>query len=115
VASMVLAGRRNPRTRYRPDPWRRPEWITFGVGALALAAFAVTSAGLQASVYPLRAPDLPALPALAVLACALPGLISARPVAGSTDRPAGSFAVWPRPSAQPAVAAPVGRSEARLL
>jgi len=112
VASMVLAGRRNPRTRYRPDPWRRPEWITLGLAALALAAFAATSAGLQASVYPLRAPGLPALPALAVLACALPGLIIARPVAASRERPAGSFALWPRPSAEPVVMAPVGRSEA---
>jgi energy-coupling factor transport system permease protein len=115
VVSMVLAGRRNPRTRYRPDPWRRPEWITFGLGALVLAAFAVTSSGLQISVYPIRSPGLPALPALAVLACALPGLITARPVAGSTARPAGLFAIRARPSTRPAVAAPAGRSEAGLL
>jgi energy-coupling factor transport system permease protein len=113
VASMVLAGRRNPRTRYRPDPWRQPEWLTIGVAALVLSAFAATGAGLQASVYPVRVPGLPALPALAVLACALPGLVVAPPVAGRTDRRAGGRALGRRaPSAAPAVATPAGRTKA---
>ncbi len=112
VASMALAGRRNPRTRYRPDPWRQPEWITLGTGVLALAAFAATNAGLQASVYPLRAPSLPALPALAVLVCVLPGLIPARPVAGSTNGPAASLDIRHRPATRPAVPDPVGGSRA---
>lgn len=116
VASMVLAGRRNPRSRYRPDPWRQPEWLTAGVGVLVLAAFAATGAGLQASVYPLQAPGLPALPALAVLACALPGLIVARPAAGPTYDSTGGSAPGRRPAVAPgrAIAAPVRRSEVGL-
>jgi energy-coupling factor transport system permease protein len=116
TASMALAGRRNPRSRYRPDPWRLPEWLTVGVGAVVLLAFVGTSADLQASVYPLRAPSLPVLPALAILACALPGLIVARPVAGPVYRgiglsaPAGNEATAPGP----AVDAPAGRSEMGL-
>jgi energy-coupling factor transport system permease protein len=115
VASMMLAGRRNPRTRYRPDPWRQPEWITVGVGALVISTFAVTSTDLQASLYPVRAPGLPALPALAILACALPGLINARPVAGPTDRRAGGSSFRRRiAAAGPAIATPAGRSKAGL-
>ncbi|MBO0731015.1 MAG: energy-coupling factor transporter transmembrane protein EcfT, partial [Acidimicrobiaceae bacterium] len=108
VASMALAGRRNPRTRYRPDPWRRPEWLTAGVGALALSAFAATSAGLQASVYPVRAPALPLLPALAALACALPAMITARPVARSVDRPTTAFVAGRQTAATPAARSKAG-------
>jgi energy-coupling factor transport system permease protein len=116
VASMVLAGRRNPRSRYRPDRWGRPEWLTAGVGAFALSAFAATTTGLQTSVYPLRAPGLPALPALAILACALPGVIVARPVSDPAHRGSGWPAAGRRPATtpEPAVAAPAGRPEMGL-
>ena len=30
---LALGGRRSARSRYRPDPWRQPEWIVAGSGA----------------------------------------------------------------------------------
>jgi energy-coupling factor transport system permease protein len=42
TAGLWLGGRRSPRTRYRPDPWKWPEWVVSGFG---LAAAAATGAG----------------------------------------------------------------------
>jgi energy-coupling factor transport system permease protein len=39
VLGLRAAGRRRPRTAYRPDPWRWPEWLTAASGALAAVTF----------------------------------------------------------------------------
>lgn len=77
VAALGLqrAGRRSPRTAYRPDPWLLPEWLTAGAGALVAAVFALSGpAALGVAVVPLAWPTLPVLPVLAVLLAAGPAL-----------------------------------------
>ena len=62
-AAVVVGGRSVGRSRYRPDPWRGPEWLVVGSGVLAVAG--VVAAGwlrpgaLHTTVYPLVAPALP--------------------------------------------------------
>jgi energy-coupling factor transport system permease protein len=107
VVGLARAGRRSVRTVYRPDPWRSPEWLTAGLG-LAAAAVTVTVAGLQGAsasglapeTSPLAWPTLPVLPWLAVLAAALPAVLTPAPVAA--DHAAGDRSE----PAPPAVRAP---------
>ena len=68
VLGLRAAGRRSPRTAYRPDPWRGPEWLTAGSGALVAVAFLAWSpTALLLMTTPLTWPDLVIIPALAVL------------------------------------------------
>ena len=87
VAGLALAGRRSARTRYRPDPWRREEWIvvTAGVAAAALvvATGSVDPSALHPSLSPLRWPTLPLGATAALLLAALPAAV-APPVAPPT-------------------------------
>ncbi len=75
-AGVHLSGRRVVRSRYRPDPWRASEWAVAGVGiavaAVMVGASAVDPSSLYPSLQPLRWPELPLVPAAAVLAGALP-------------------------------------------
>jgi energy-coupling factor transport system permease protein len=75
-ASLVLAGARSTRTRYRPDPWRVPEWITIGSGAAALGGLLVASAmgvsGLHPDYQPLTFPTLPLVAAGAIVLATAP-------------------------------------------
>ncbi|GAB3982782.1 CbiQ family ECF transporter T component [Actinoallomurus acanthiterrae] len=77
AAGLWLGGRRSPRTRYRPDPWALPEWVTGGSGVLAAAA--MTVAGLAGAdglrPPPGTAPGLPPLPAAGVLLALAPVLL----------------------------------------
>jgi energy-coupling factor transport system permease protein len=71
----LIAGRRVHRTRYRPDPWRGPEWLVVACGAVVVLAYAATvhdplTAGVAWSWPALRpvaflATVLAALPAVA--------------------------------------------------
>ena len=36
LAGLRLSGRRSIRTRYRPDPWALPEWLTSASGLVPL-------------------------------------------------------------------------------
>jgi energy-coupling factor transport system permease protein len=115
-AGLALGGRRVTRTRYRPDPWRAPEWIVALCGALS-AVLLYVSAGSSASAVawtfePLRFPPLPALPALAILIAAVPAFAAPPPIrrrasvaggSGRADAPArpGDRADEP-PSLEPA-------------
>ncbi len=76
AAGFRLAGRRSIRTRYRPDPWRGPEWLTSISGAVPAAVLVVSSAtagaGLLVPPSPISWPTLPLVPALAVLIGLLP-------------------------------------------
>jgi len=80
---LAVGSRRSVRTRYRPDPWAAPEWLTAGSG-LAVAALTVwlsaRDPGAYApSVVPLTAPALPLLPAAAVLVGLLPAFVAPEP------------------------------------
>lgn len=90
VAGGLLGGRRVARTRYRPDPWRAAEWLTVACGAVALGANVAFVHDSTAVGVPLQWPTLQAVPFLAVLVAALPGVVTP-PVPGA---------------ARPAVAAP---------
>ncbi|MCU0262347.1 MAG: energy-coupling factor transporter transmembrane protein EcfT [Candidatus Nanopelagicales bacterium] len=62
------AGRRSPRTAYRPDRWSWPEWLTAGSGALAAVTFLAWSpTALLFQSTPLTWPGLLIAPAIAVL------------------------------------------------
>lgn len=75
AGALVTAGKRNVRTRYRPDPWSRPEWVTAASAAAALVTMLIAArhgAALHPSVSPLEVPTLPLLPALGVLGALAP-------------------------------------------
>ncbi len=88
VTGLMLGGRTRQRTRYRPDPWRTPEWLlsVTGVG-VAVAAWhtAATSLGLQLPASALTWPALPPLVLLTVLAAA--GAIALTPALPQEDLP----------------------------
>jgi len=83
TVGVLLSGRRSIRTRYRPDPWALPEWIVAGTGvlaaAVAIAVSATDPAALVGQVSPPAWPQLPLLPAAAVLLAALPGVVAPLP------------------------------------
>jgi energy-coupling factor transport system permease protein len=94
------------RSRYRPDPWRWPEWAVVGSGAVSAIVLSLGAgydpAALNPSLYPLSWPALPVLPALAILVAALAAVAAPPPPAGP-GRPGPEEA--PVPAPQPAVAA----------
>jgi energy-coupling factor transport system permease protein len=82
-AGLALGGRRVRRTRYRPDPWRAPEWAVALCGALCAAVLWLDAGSDAATVdptfSPLHFPPLPALPAIAILIAALPAFAAPPP------------------------------------
>lgn len=93
LIGMMRAGRRSTRSRYRPDPWAAPEWLTAGTGTLAaMAAIAQSQldpASMQALTTPLTWPTIPWLATFAVLLAAAPAV--------ATPRPPGLFTAVARP------------------
>jgi energy-coupling factor transport system permease protein len=85
--TLFAGGRRSPRTRYRPDPWRGPEWVVSASGLVALAAMIVAgrlpggSAALQPSTTPLRWPTVPVVAVVGILVALLPAVAAPRPPA----------------------------------
>ena len=82
-ASLVLASSSSTRTRYRPDPWRLPEWITLAAGLAALAGLLVSARVGVEGLEPLGStscPPLPVLPAAAILLAAVPAFATPEPV-----------------------------------
>jgi energy-coupling factor transport system permease protein len=76
AASLHVARASAARSRYRPDVWRVPEWLTVAAGVGACAALVAAGhlgiEGLSPAYSPLQAPALPWLPAMGVLCAALP-------------------------------------------
>jgi energy-coupling factor transport system permease protein len=85
---LVIAGRRVRRTTYRPDPWRPAEWLVGICGVLSATVMVAASTYdpllLHPSLDPLRWPDLPVLPLLAVLVGILPAWLAPRPERAAT-------------------------------
>ncbi|MDH6131906.1 energy-coupling factor transport system permease protein [Kitasatospora sp. MAA4] len=80
---LLLGSRRTVRTRYRPDPWARAEWLVAGSG-LAVAAATIWLSGrdpaaFAPSVVPPTAPALPLAAAAAVLLGLLPAFAAPSP------------------------------------
>jgi energy-coupling factor transport system permease protein len=84
---LAVGGRRTARSRYRPDPWRQPEWIVAGSGVLALAAMSIAAAldvpGLTISFSPLAFPSIPLLPVVGILIALVPAVAAPNPMAAS--------------------------------
>ena len=88
ATGFVLGTRRGGRSRYRPDPWRAPEWLVVACGVLAAIAVAMAPlADVYPSTSPPKAPSLPLLPMLGLLVAALPAWLSP-PLPAVTARPA---------------------------
>ena len=82
----VIGSRRGGRTRYRPDPWRTPEWLVVACGlAAAVAVVIAPLAGVYPSTSPPAAPSLPLVPLLGLLVAALPAWLSP-PLPAATAR-----------------------------
>jgi energy-coupling factor transport system permease protein len=85
VAGLALGGRRVARTRYRPDPWRWPEWAVTGCGVTCavVLSLGLGAAGGALNPDPLSWPPLPLLPTAAILVAALAAVAAPPPpVAG---------------------------------
>lgn len=82
---LALGGRRTARSRYRPDPWRKPEWIVTGSGVVALVAMSVARVldvpGLTISFSPLAFPSIPLLPVVGILIALVPAIAAPNPIA----------------------------------
>jgi energy-coupling factor transport system permease protein len=93
AAGLVLGGRRVPRTRYRPDQWRRQELIVVlsGVAALAgvLGAEWAGSTDLVPATVPLAAPGLPVVAAVGILVGLVPAWAAPAPAPVVAGAPAG--------------------------
>ena len=88
---LAVGGRRTARSRYRPDPWRQPEWIVAGSGLAALVAMSVAGAldvpGLTISFSPLAFPSIPLLPVVGILIALVPAVAAPNPMASPPTLP----------------------------
>ena len=83
TASLAVGAKRDPRSRYRPDPWATPEWLVLGSGAAA-GVFVLVAAqrgvpGILVQTSPAVWPILPWIPALGVLFALAPAWLSPVP------------------------------------
>jgi energy-coupling factor transport system permease protein len=82
---LAVGGRRTARSRYRPDPWRQPEWIVAGSGLVALVTMSIARTldlpGLTVSFSPLAFPRIPLLPVVGILLALLPAIAAPNPAA----------------------------------
>jgi energy-coupling factor transport system permease protein len=70
VVGLVLAGKRQIRTQYRPDPFALPEWLVAGSGAAVAVCFIVVASDpSSAAHWQMATTSLPAWAPLAVGAC----------------------------------------------
>jgi energy-coupling factor transport system permease protein len=81
---LAVGGRRTARSRYRPDPWRQPEWMVAGSGLIALVAMSIAGAldvpGLTISFSPLAFPSIPLLPVMGILLALVPAIAAPNPL-----------------------------------
>ncbi|TVR18236.1 MAG: energy-coupling factor transporter transmembrane protein EcfT [Nitriliruptor sp.] len=104
AASLRSAGAGVTRTRYRPDPWSGPEWLTTAAGVTAAAGTIVTSLTvpgvLDPAPWPLLAVPLPAAATVGILVALLPAWLTPPPLMMTAVRR------QPRRRTDPAVQAP---------
>lgn len=96
-----LGGQRSIRTRYRPDPWRQPEWLVslagFAAAAGVIAAGIVSPGSIAISVVPLQWPALPLLALVGILLAALPTIAAPPlPVPAAVRRRSGGLTGAPQ-------------------
>jgi energy-coupling factor transport system permease protein len=82
-AAVMAGGHSTSRSRYRPDPWRWPEWLTVAAGLIALAGIVaagrVRPGSLQPSIYPLATPTAAWPVFVAVAAAVQPAWLTPAP------------------------------------
>ncbi len=87
LVGLAIGSRRVGTSRYRPDPWRAPEWIVAVSGIVPAVVFAgglgVHAGSLNPSTDPLVWPTLPLLPTLAVLVAMIPAVAAPPPLRAS--------------------------------
>ncbi|WP_281252464.1 CbiQ family ECF transporter T component [Lentzea kentuckyensis] len=77
IAGLKVGARRVPRTRYRPDRWTaRAVGVALSGAVAAVVLVFSADPALSPSTVPLTAPELPLLPALAVLVALAPMVIA---------------------------------------
>ena len=90
TASLAVGARRDPRSRYRPDPWAVPEWVVLtsgaAAGALVLVAAQRGMPGVVLQTSPAVWPTLPWLPALGLLLGLLPAWVTPMPPQRAVER-----------------------------
>ena len=91
VYGVIVAGRRNVRTNYRPDPWRLAEWLVLlaGLGSALLFAAAgwLGVVGLDTAVDPPAWPTLPLIAVAGITLAVTPAWTSPRlPASATADR-----------------------------
>lgn len=83
TTALLVTSRRSSRTRYRPDPWRLPEWAVAASGATAAAGLALvavhdpTAVGFE--TIPLQWPAFPLVAVAALLTGVAPAFCAPRP------------------------------------
>jgi energy-coupling factor transport system permease protein len=91
IAGLAMGGRRVSRSRYRPDPWRWPEWAVVGCGVTSAVVLCLNvgynPAALNPGLYPLQWPSLPLLPAAAILTAGLAALAAPPPPTAMDNGP----------------------------
>jgi energy-coupling factor transport system permease protein len=95
TAGLVLGGKRSRRTRYRPDPWRAPEWIVALSGLAAVVCVSVAAhvdqSALAPTTTPLVTPTLPLLATVGILLALIPAWAApSLPTASRRAIPAGA-------------------------
>jgi len=98
AVGLFASGRRAVRTRYRPDPWRLPEWVVGFSGLAALVGMVAAArlpggeAALDSFTVPLVWPALPAAAVAGIMAGLLPSAVAPHPPAflGVAARPTAS-------------------------
>ncbi len=85
VGGLALGGRRSARSRYRPDRWALPEWLTAAAGVATAATFITAGVldpvALTPSTAPLVMPVVPALAVAGALLALLPAFATPPPPA----------------------------------
>ena len=104
TVAFAMAGRTTVRTRYRPDPWRAPEWLVTGAGVLTAGLFSAAALlGVPGMTTPTDPAAWPSLPMVAVvaIALALTPALTAPPVPNPV-RPLGRTSASAAPAEVPA-------------
>jgi energy-coupling factor transport system permease protein len=75
TAALLVGARHDSRSRYRRDPWQRPEWLVCAVGLVPAATLAVGASRGWSGLTPRQVPlEVPQVPLLMVAAIAVAGL-----------------------------------------